>query len=621
MIEIFPIENENKLIVRPDDTQKNLCVKVMDRMKGFKYSPSEKVWVSTKDKYTEFLSWLKYENLKHTYSIEDHQKVISEKHKQSELKIFRKEQFDPYVLRDGVKLFPFQEDDIKLAVKRNRNFLFHEPGLGKTLEAISIFSHYYFKHHIEAIFILSELPLMYHWRKEFLTYSKLFTPDDIIMIDNENKLDFRKHLDKKIFIIAHHILQDIVLDLANKNLKKRDGTKSKKSDIRWGKISTDLSLYFKNQNLGLIIDECHRFKNPKSVLTKSVISSINSFDYRTLMSATPFITRFEDLYSQAQILDPGIFPQTYESFKIDISSEIGRTFKIRIPGGGIKEIKAPYDIIKRNPFTIEKYSEVLSNYVLKRRKQDIPELKAKQIVEEIYLQFPKNYRKIYDSIKEYEISVIKGEVLHEDVSQSFPYLTQFLDNPFLLQGKIIEKDTDIQDIYKLKIDNDPKIKYLDAFLDSHINDLETKVVVYDIHPKTLEMLNDRYKDNYKSYALHGESKYTREEKNNIIEKFNDKDSDCKVLFLSFITSSSGLNLNTACNNLVVYSMPNAPMLWKQGMDRIYRVNNVLDAYVFVLLYDRTYDNERFDSIIKRTEFNDKYMNEVLSVKQIYDLLG
>jgi hypothetical protein len=611
----------DSFIVKPQGNQFQETIEVLKKMRSFKYDPKDKTWINSKKVYTELVSWFNYHNIKYLISLENERNIIKETFSEKQLKINRKDKFDDYILTKDTKLFTYQRDDINLAIKRNRNFLFHEPGLGKTLEAISIFSHYYFNKYIEKIFVLAELPLLYHWKKEFLLYSKMFISDDIVMIDNDNKLDFKKLLDKKVFIIAHHIAQDIVLDLINKKMIKSDGTRLKKSNLQWSKINLDLSVYFNNNQLGIIIDECHRFKNPKSVLTRSLLSFIESFEYRAMMSATPFITRFEDLYSQAILLDPGIFPLTYEAFKINISYEIGRKFKVKNANGTFREVVSPYEIVKRDPHKIEKITDVLSNYVLKRRKQDIPELKAKQIINEVYLQFPNNYRKIYDSIKDYEISVLKDDILNEDISQNFPYLIQFLDNPLLIQGKVIEKYTNIQELNKIKIDKDPKIIYLDLFLDSHINDQETKVVVYDIHPRTLDMLNDRYSKKYGSYTLHGESKYTREEKNRIIEKFNDPDSDCKVLFLSFITSSSGLNLNKACNTLLVYSMPNAPMLWKQGMDRIYRVNNLKDAYVYVLLYDNTYDIERYNSIIKRTEFNDKYMNKKLTVKEIYELLN
>lgn len=580
-----------------------------------KYDAPVKQWFCSTNKYFELIAWLDY--YKYPYTLPD--KIIKI-YKESSLKVKRSNVFtraeESEILNRDYPLYNYQLEDLNRMVKKNINLIFSDPGTGKTLEAISYFSYFYFKKETDCIIILAENGLLYHWKKEILLYSKLFNESEIILIDNSNKKeskDLFKDTSNKIFIIAHHILQDIVLLLLDKSLVKSNGEKIKKSNIKWNTFECDLRKYTDRENLSLIVDECHRFKNSSSILSKSLKSVKSSFNYKIIMSATPFIVHFEDLWCQLSILDNNLLDMSEEEFKVRIASNIGNKFGM-------------YNINRYNSLKIKEIEESLAPITVKRIKTDLPEMEFKSIVNPIYFQLPVKYMQIYNAISKDQFLKVKDSGIEgitlENISSKFPYLVQILDNPLLLKGKLQNEYPEIQTLIdKLKFENDPKIEFLDQFLSDLIESQDSKCVIYDIHPLTLNLLKERYAKKYKCETIHGELNLNKEEKDRIIQNFNNKKSDCKLLALSFLTSSSGLNLNESCNNLVVYSVPNNPMLWRQAIDRIYRINNKHDANIYTLLYDKTYDLVRYESTISRVKFNEIYMNKQLSAEEIESYLN
>jgi len=575
-----------------------------------KYESSTKEWFCSHNKYYELIAWLDY--YKYPYKTPE---IVVNVFSKSILKIKRSNSFgkneENEILNEKYSLFEYQLDDLNSMVKKNVNLVFSDPGTGKTLEAIMYFSYFYNRKETDCIIILAENGLLYHWKKEILLYSKVFQESEIILIDNSNKKhskELLKDSSKKIYIIAHHILQDIVLLLIDKSLKKNDGTKIKKSNLRWSSLDCDLKTYTGREKLTLIIDECHRFKNSSSILSKSVKSITESFIYKVIMSATPFIVHFEDLWNQLSLLDSNILGMTEEEFKIRISSNIGNKFGL-------------YNINRYNSTVIKQIQDNISYLTIKRIKTDLPEMDKKSIINPVYFKFPLKYQQIYDALyNDYFLKVKNSEitgVTFENIGNKFSYIIQLLDNPLLLKGKIQNQFPSIQSIIdKLKFEDDPKINHLDEFLSTLIETQNTKCVIYDSHPLTLDLIKERYAKKYNCETIHGQVNLSKEEKDRIISNFNNPKSDCKLLALSFLTSSSGLNLNESCNNLVVFSIPNNPMLWRQAIDRIYRINNKNDANIYTLLYDKTYDLLRYDSTINRVKFNEIYMNKELSEEEI-----
>lgn len=487
----------------------------------------------------------------------------------------RKSKFDDDVLQ--VKLYDYQKEDVLWLLKRTRALVASDPGTGKTIESIATFSQLKKDKKIDSVFMLVKNNLTYHWYREILEYSSLYKESDILIVTNKNKKDLFKNNVPEIVICPNHIFKDVVQNIPS-NISIKD-------------------LWFK-KSICLVIDECHEFKNMKAKKTESLFSVLDNFNYRYLLSATPAINAFEDWYSQMNILDPSIIPLSELKFKIDIARTIGTDFD-------------PYKITSYKPERLKQYVNSFKPWVIKRIKSELPEMKTKQFIKPIYFEMSDTHRKLYNIIKEAYIKKAKeegGKIQYKDIENKYPYLMMAIDNPSLLVSRIKEEsDTafKVLDILlqKWDIEEYSKLNYLDSFLKDKIEIENEKVIIFDTHPLTLDQLYDRY-EIYNPLIIHGRLKQSNEERQEIVDKFNDINSKHKLILLNVQTGGTGLNLQKSCNTIIYYNLPYDTTLTRQSLDRTYRISSTRDSFVEILCYGETFDEIRMKKNLKRINDND-----------------
>jgi hypothetical protein len=497
-----------------------------------------------------------------------------------------------YVFKEDslkVTLYDYQKEDVNWALKRTRGFIASDPGVGKTIESISIISQLKRDGKIDGVFLLVKNNLTYHWKREIEEFSSVFSEQDIFIVTNKNKKKvFRQGETPPIVICPNHILKDVL----NEDINLKES--------------------WKKENLCLLIDESHEFKNSLAKRTISLFKILKDFKYRYELSATPAINGFEDWYSQMRILDPSIIPLSEKAFKMEIARVIGTEYD-------------PYKIISYNQSKVKSYLEKFKPWVVKRIKTDLPEMKTKQVVKPIYLELSDKQHTIYDMVRNLYIKkAVKDEdkkVTYADIVNKFPYLIMAIDNPSLLKTRIKEEDDPNFDFKPLEmllknwdIDKQSKTDYLDDFLLNKIKNEKEKVIVFDTHPITLDELEERYKEYY-PLVIHGQKGQSLEQRQKIIDDFNDPKSKHKLILLNAQTGGTGLNLHKACNTIIYYNLPYDTTLYRQSLDRTYRISSTRDSFVEILCYGKSFDERRLKESMKRTQINDYSFKE-----EINDLL-
>ena len=488
----------------------------------------------------------------------------------------RSGQFDPSVLKEDVKLYNYQEEGVNWLLKRSSAYLADDAGLGKTIQIVSVVSHLYKYNLIDAVLLVVRNSLEYNWLKEFVEKSSIFSEDDIAIIQNDSKLKpFENYRDKKIIIISNHLYPSSCA-----SYRKDYFTKKKLSKMRWNKSFVDINKEWGKESICFIADESHELKNTKAVRTKAVLSTKAHFPYRYYLSATPAINYFEDWWAGMNFIDQSIIPMSENAFKIYISKEIGNKWSM-------------YNI---NTYDEKKINEVRKRFdphVLKRLKRDLPEVKTTQTVKPIYLRMNDKHTKLYQSFIQNEVLKLADEfdsITLRLIFQKFPYLIQIVDNPALLEGKVINKDVN-EKLNKWKSSDDCRVDYIKNALSSYIGDLDEKVIIFDNHPKTLNMLGDLFKK-YDPLIVHGEMKDSKEDRWNKQKLFNDKKSKHKLFLLNTSIGGAGWNLHEACRRIIFYTLPYDATLTRQALDRVWRVNSEYDSIVEILLLDHSLDNIR-----------------------------
>jgi len=558
------------------------------------YSKDSYRWIIPEDRIDEIILCLEKDNSE--YKISDIAlNQIKEKIKPGETKFFRNRKFDSSILNEDIKLFDFQKDAIEWRLSRSNYLDSYDAGLGKTAINICVFSQLYKEKEIDSAIILVPIGMAYHWKHEILHFSNQFKEEDIQIILNENKNQpFKEYVDKKILIISNHILADLLI-----SYKKNNKVKSLKS-IRWQKF-VDIKKEWNKNNIFLLADESHEFKNTKAIRTKALNSIKDQFFYKSLLSATPWINRIESAYSNISFLDKGIINMNENAFKITLAESIGNRFD-------------RFAINSYNAEEVNKFLKNISFIFTKKIKEEIPEMRAKKIIKPIYLEAHEIQWELYKKVTEREILKLEEEydqITWKIILNKLQTIIRVIDNPFLIS----DRDTNDAEISKLlkkwSLEKDPKFTLLRSLLYNYIETLGEKVVVYCIYPKNLDMLNEQFKK-YNPLIVHGSLEGVEDKEKDRSEKeylFNNSDEN-KLMLLSSLTSSQGLNLNKKCRRIIVYSMPWSATLFEQLSNRTHRINSLDDSIIEILCIDKTIDVVRLKRNLNRIELNSKLGKEI-----------
>lgn len=520
---------------------------------------------------------------------------VQEVYYSKETKFYRRS-LDFSIFNEGINPFDFQIEDINWSLRRSNYLDANDAGLGKSFCNISVAAQNYKENIIDSLYIVCPGYLCYHWKYEILKFVNVFKEDDIQIINNDLKWQpYSTFKDKKIFIISNHakVFADSIL-----SYKKGFKIGASLEDIKWKFVKFDLKKTWEKQKVMLIADESHCYCHSTAVRTKALKFLKPSFEYRALLSATPNINAFERIYNQLNIVDKSLIPFSEKGFILHITKEFDRY-------GNIKEY---------NTENILKLKATWSNNFRQRLKKDVPEMKVKQDIKEIYFELTPEQKTIYRLILEHEISVLQEEyntVTWKLLLSKRHLIDEVFNNIELLKRREYSNPTLVKAINRWTIDKDPKFNGLKEKLEDYIEQRNEKVVIYDYRPGTLNTLYEKFKK-YNPQIIHGELKgikdinVDRKQKEDI---FNN-DQKCKLFLLSSLTSSAGLNLQKSCHRIIVYSMGDDGTAFRQLIDRTHRITSTEDTIVEILFYPETFENIKVQKNMNRITLNDKLGKEI-----------
>lgn len=570
-----------------------------------KFDVGSKKWIVECSKMDEIALWFKRDKREYsiTTSCQDKINEIANSYT-SEIKYSRGIEFDKSILNKDVIPFKFQEQVINWALKRNNILNALDAGLGKTFISICQFGALFKLGKLNGIFIIAPLGLSFHWKYSILEFVNCFKEEDIVIIDNETKnKPFENNIDKKIIITSNHLLADIVVSYKEQKRKTRS-----KAKIRWNGL-VDIRKKWNKDNLFILCDESHNFKNSKAIKTKALFSIKNQFKYKCLCSATPFINRIEDAYSQITFLDKSIIPMSENAWKLSIADSIGNKFD-------------KYAITNYNTEKVEEFHNSIKQIMIKINKEDVDEMKVKKIISKIYFDLTLAQRELYQRITEYQIAILENEydkVTWRLVLQKLQLICEVIDNPKILAKHHYDDPGINRIVDKWKIEDDPKFIVLNEKIKNIVEERNEKIIIYDIHPETLDTLYEKFQK-YSPLIIHGSLKVKDKEKDRKEKEdlFNN-DPRYKIFLLSALTSSAGLNLQKMCNRIEVYTMPWDSVPFRQLQDRTTRITSEKDSYIEVFCYPKTIDNIRVQRNFNRVDLNDKLGKEI-SREELQNLL-
>lgn len=420
--------------------------------------------------------------------------------------------------------FKYQEEAVDFVKDLDYAAIFHEQGLGKTKIALDIALYWISKRDIDTVLIVTKKGLIKNWEEETKMHSYLHPK---VLTNNRNSN----------YYVFNSPARLIITNFETVSLEKNR-----------------LKLFAKARNIGIIIDESAKLKNPKSKLTEDFFELSQFFKYKIIMSGTPVANRPYDIWAQIYFLDNGIsLGNNFDDFKkkADLTNKLSSDDEKKI---------------EFENFISEIFGKI-SKFAIRETKSSAKlSLPGKKYID-CWTIFNPKQKEMYDELKSQLVVEIKkdGKNLIDDASpilKRIMRLVQITSNPKMLNSSINFISS--------------KERELDSLLKEIIG-RDEKVIVWTIYKFNVDYFCNKY-SNYNAVKIDGSMSI--EERNSSINKF--KYGDAKVLIATPQSAKEGLTL-TVANNAIFYDRSFSLDDYLQAQDRIHRISQTKDCNIYNIM--------------------------------------
>lgn len=332
----------------------------------------------------------------------------------------------------------------------------------------------------------------------------------------------------------------------------------------------------------VIADECHRLKSTTSNTYKNYKRLFVPKSFRdgkvskVFLSGTPAPNKSYELYSVLNQISPIDFATKQHFFEY----YCGMTYDVN---GGFGWTT---DVAKQK---LEELFHKIAPYTYRKKKEDILDLPPK-IYQKIVLELSLKDQKMYEEIEE----GVANEIWENPTSNRLTLMLRLRQFTSALKMNAVKE-------------------LVDALLEEN-----KKVVIIDVFKPVLNEIHTHYS---KISCLHTGDKSV-EERSEMVNKFQDENSDLMIFLATSQTANYGLTL-TASSNMIILTQPYSLGEYKQVTDRIHRIGakstvniypiifkDTIDEYVFESLeakqkeISKVIDNEDYNGNINESSFND-----------------
>ncbi|MDF3361947.1 DEAD/DEAH box helicase [Sulfitobacter sp. Ks41] len=427
--------------------------------------------------------------------------------------------------------FPYQLDAVEAVKDLEYAALFHEQGLGKTKIAVDLLLHWLSEQSLDTVLVITKRALVENWRQEFEAHTHIKPR----ILNQDRKHNFFV-LNSSARVILGHF--EVV-----RSERQR------------------LEMFLQTRRVGVILDEAQKIKNPAAVLSMVFHHLRNGFRRRVIMTGTPIANRPEDIWSQIYFLDGGeALGESFEEFRANLSLD--------------NEL---HQDVKRQ----KEFAEALGSVFGKLRAFSIRETKDStgielpdKIVRTVSTYMSPHQAKLYDTYREEaRAEVMRDGVLTEDdaeaVLKRLLRLVQVTSNPGLVDDDYREEPGKLFELMRLV---------------RQATEDGSKVIVWTSFVQNANWLCEQLSE-FGSVRVHGELPI--DVRNRAIDGFKNKDS-ISVLVATPGAAKEGLTL-TVANHAIYYDRTFSLDDYLQSQDRIHRISQTRDCYIWNLICEDTID--------------------------------
>ena len=469
------------------------------------------------------------------------------------------------------KTEPYQHqiDTLKLSANENLYALFLEMGLGKSK------------------ILLDNIAILFKEKK--ISGAVIVAPKGVL--DNWGRNEIDKHLpddvEREVLVWQPNHTQRWTKDF--KRMVEEDSTgKLNIFLINVEALATDkgckhVEHFMVTHDTMLVIDESTTIKNPKAKRTKNLIKLAPLADYRRILTGFPITKAPLDLYSQCYFLSPELLG--YSSFYA-FQARYAITQRKRLGSHSFDHVIG-YQ-------RLDELQDQLQNFSIRYRKEDCLDLPEK-VYTKRYVDLSDEQLKAYVQMKQRAIMEIEGTTF-----SSVNALTQLMRLQQVVAGSL--RDDDGQVIHL-------KNNRLQAVLDI-LEETDGKVVIFAVFQTDIERLQEEIA---RKYGIESVATYygqtPQNERQDIISRFQDPESDLKYFISNPHTGGRGITL-TEAKVLIFYSNSYDLELRIQAEDRIHRIGQNHSCTYIDLVSKNTVDEKILDSLLKKVDISNQILGEV-----------
>ena len=424
-----------------------------------------------------------------------------------------------------VRLYPYQKEGIRFAVKAGKAIIADEMGLGKTIQAIASAEIYLREGMADSVLVVCPTSLKYQWKKEI----EKFTGGDMAEV-----VDVRSGETVQV--------PKVIVVEGNPFKRKRLYTSSAPYKIvSYNTACNDIREMGRLSAGVLVMDEIQRLKNWNTQISRAARKIDSS--YAVLLSGTPLENKLEELYANMELVDQFCLGPYYK-FKeehILLDPEKGNVVgykNLNVIGEQIRE-----KLIRRTKKGVHLQLPKRSDqYIL------VPMTGAQT---DYHTEFKWELTKILNKYKKFHY------MTEQDRRRLMLLLSQMrmvADSTFILEQN-------------LKTRHDIKIAEVMNLLDNVFANGDEKVVIFSEWERMTRLVAmELEKRGIRYEYLNG--KISAKQRGQLVEYFTTLPES--RVFISTDAGSTGLNLQVA-SILINLDLPWNPAVLEQRIARIYRL--------------------------------------------------
>tara|TARA_B110000259_G_C14030231_1_gene406353 strand:+ start:1650 stop:3113 length:1464 start_codon:yes stop_codon:yes gene_type:complete len=451
------------------------------------------------------------------------------------------------VLNLKKEAFPFQQDALNTIKDKEYFAIFHEQGLGKTKIAIDLLYYWLKVGSVDSILIVTKKSLISNWNNELQFHGNMKP----IILSSDKASNYEKMaLPGFIYLCNYEAVR--------------------------GNTNAFLE-FLKFRDVGVILDESTQIKTPSSKIANSLHVIATKAKRRIIMTGTPLSNRPYDIWSQIYFLDFGErLGSNFDDFKerYDLSNDLAKDYAGRI-------------IFQNN---LKLLNEKLKDCSIRETKETAGiELPGRKFIAEKIEMEPRQ-RVLYEKLqKELSAQVLKdGKLITEDVEvvlKRLIRLVQICSNPRLIDESYTKSS--------------PKLTSVKKIINKARSE-QSKVIIWTNFVNNVDWICEYFGEK-NVVGIHG--KVSPDKRNILLDQFkNNKDVD--ILVATPGVAREGLTLVEA-NYSIFYDRNFSLENYLQAQDRIYRISQTKDCYIYKLIIEDSID-EWVDSLLDAKEVAARY---------------